>query len=419
MKISEFNDTLLKKMKNGEFKGWQPWVSNLIKIFCYHPDWTGVLSEDERNGRIYVKNAPVKTLTDCLYSNNFISEAREWLIDNYLFNPSQSDVDNALTVAAHRNRFDKVTKYLNGLEWDHVPRLDSWLTEACGVDSNVGTNAIAQKWMISAVARQLNPGCKVDTLLILQGSQGLQKSTLLSTLCGFPEYYSDDINCIDGKDGQEKIQGPFIVEFAEIDKFWTRSSAANIKTFISTTYDRFRPAYARTVIHAPRRCVFVGTTNKDEFLRDATGGRRFWPVQITKCDVNWIAKNRDQLWAEAVCRYKSLTSGPVTIQYAWWLSPDEENIIFGLQEQARLKDSWEDLLLEFVENDTPDIDNDTRFIDRKRKYITMTEIWRELGVETSQQSRCSLRVHEVITALGWKKVGRISINGRRVRAVEL
>jgi len=179
-----------------------------------------------------------------------------------------------------------VREYLLGLHWDGVPRIDRWLIDHLGAENNALNKAFGAKWLIGCVARVMRPGCKLDTALILEGRQGLMKSTALSTL-GSP-WVTDHMPDLGSKDAMEHLQGVWIIELAELSSL-SRVEAGRIKAFLSTPSDRFRPSYGRATANHPRQCGFAGSINPggSGYLPDETGNRRFWCV---KCAVDWNSR---------------------------------------------------------------------------------------------------------------------------------
>jgi putative DNA primase/helicase len=226
------------------------------------------------------------------------------------------------------------------LPWDGQSRLASWLTDYLGVEATEYSAAIGLRWMRSAVARIYQPGAKVDCCLILEGPQGTKKSTALKILAG--EWFTDEIADLGSKDSALQTRGVWIIEIAELDSM-TRSEVSRVKAFVSRATDRFRPPYGRQVIESPRQCVFTGSVNHSTYLRDETGGRRFWPVRCGEIDVDALARNRDQLWAEAVTQYRG---GEV-----WWLETPELNREAERQQSDRYEeDAWHSLIAAWVDH---------------------------------------------------------------------
>jgi predicted P-loop ATPase len=188
--------------------------------------------------------------------------------------------------------------------------------------------------MISAVARIHRPGAKADCCLILEGPQGIRKSTALRTLAG--EYFTDELADLGSKDAAMQTRGVWIIELSELDSL-SNSEVARIKAFMSRTTDRFRPPYGTRLMESPRQCVFAGTVNHATYLRDETGGRRFWPVTCGRIEIDELARDRDQLWAEAKIRFDSGA--------AWWLDKPELVQMASDQQIERYEgDPWEEVI---------------------------------------------------------------------------
>ena len=225
---------------------------------------------------------------------------------------------DALIAAARERTVDPVKAWLTSLSWDGVPRLDTWLGHAIG-RADTRTSAIGRYFLLSAVARALNPGCKVDTVLVLEGPQGGYKSTLIRELFG-AEWTKDTPVDLLSKDRFTALRGAWGYELAEFDD-WTQHDESRVKQFITSPVDTYRPPYGRSDVAVPRRVVFVGTTNQCDYLKDRTGGRRFWPVACARIDLAWVRANRSQLWAEATLAYQSEVGQERTARSRWW--PDE------------------------------------------------------------------------------------------------
>jgi len=225
---------------------------------------------------------------------------------------SMTNVRDGVMLFAEDNSVDSVYEWLNDLVWDETPRVETFLIDVFGAADNEYTRAASKNMWISLAARIATPGCKVDNMVILEGLQGKGKSTVLDIIGG--DYFSENSEDIAGKDFAEKLRGKLVVEFAELDYF-RKSDIETLKRVISCRIDRFRPSYGRREHAYPRRCIFIGTTNKDEYLHDETGARRFWPIACSKADPAQVRKFRDQYFAEA---YDLFVAGET-----WWEMPKE------------------------------------------------------------------------------------------------
>lgn len=225
----------------------------------------------------------------------------------YGFASKTTLVQEAIVRVAHDHAFHPVRDYLGAVEWDGAPRLDDLLVRGFGARGDAAYAAEAgRKFAIGMVARVFQPGCKLDTMLVLTGPQGLGKSSGLRALVG-AEWFADSALALDNKDAYMQLLGRWLYEVAELDSF-RRAEASRIKAFLSSQEDTYRPPFGRHVVKRPRQTVLVGTTNEREFLNDPTGSRRFVPASVGGVDLAWIAANRDQLWAEAVVLYRSGTA---------------------------------------------------------------------------------------------------------------
>jgi putative DNA primase/helicase len=262
----------------------------------------------------------------------------KWLAQQYNLRVKSTQVIEAVSVVAHDHAFHPVREYLHKLEWDRVPRLESWLTDVMGVQASDYSAKVGKRWMLSAVGRVMRPGCKADSVMILEGAQGAGKSTAMSILGG--EWFMDTPFALGDKDGFQAIRGKWIVELGELDSF-NKAESTKAKQFFSASTDTYRESYGRRTNDVPRQCVFVGTTNQDEYLKDATGNRRYWPVACTKVDLELLREIRDQLWAEAMFCYEA---GDI-----WWVTPDEAPTFAEAQEERFVVDEWEGPILTWLE----------------------------------------------------------------------
>lgn len=211
-------------------------------------------------------------------------------------------INQALLDIADVNRFHPVRDYLKSLEWDGVPRIETWLSDFAGATAPEDyLKAVSRKVLVALVKRVFEPGCKFDHVLILEGLQGMGKSTLLKNLVG-GQWFTDQALVIGDKDAVLTMQSKWLIELGELSSL-NRSEVEHMKAFITQTTDRIRAPYGKRVEEFPRQCIFVGSTNQDEYLKDETGNRRFWPVKVGEIDFEGVEKARDQLFAEAYAFY--------------------------------------------------------------------------------------------------------------------
>ena len=315
-------------------------LANAIIALREAPEWTGLLWFDAFHQRTVLRGkAPwiSEPATDEEWTGAHDVHAADWL-QHQNINISPDVAGQAVELVARERRFHPVLDYLNRVQWDGEQRLDTWAVRYLGTEDTPYTRAVSARWMISAVARVTEPGCKADCALILEGKQGSLKSTAMKMLA--QPWFTDEVDDLGTKDSAMQLAGAWVLELAELDSL-SRSDVTKIKAFMSRTADRFRPPYGRRVIEVPRQCVFCGTVNLPEYLRDETGGRRFWPIACTKIDVAGLSDVRDQLWGEARDRYLA--------NEAWWLDTAALDAKASEAQQARYqRDAWEDPIRDFL-----------------------------------------------------------------------
>jgi predicted P-loop ATPase len=308
---------------------------------------------------------------------------------------------------------------LNGLVWDSEQRLDTWALTYLGTSDTPLHRAFGSLWAISAVARIMQPGAKVDHMLILEGPQGARKSTALKVLAG-TDWFTDELAEIGSKDAAQQMRGVWVVEIAELDAIG-RAEVSRIKAFLSRTVDRYRPPYERYVIDVPRQCVFAGSVNPDTYLRDETGNRRFWPVRCGTIDLDALRRDRDQLWAEAVARYRQ---GAI-----WWL---QDPMLIAMADEVQAErmqsDAWEGLIERWigfhrrrVYSDSGRGYDDWHEEEVKRATpladLSVGEILEHaIGIEPARWSRADqMRVTAWLKANGWTRIQVRTESGRQWR----
>lgn len=287
----------------------RPLLFNLMEVLIHDPQWHGVLRYNEFSGVVELHAPPPPFALEVVWKmrpleEHHASEIARWFQDTYDLCTPTSLVQEALVTMAHRDTYNPVRDYLTSLTWDGVSRLDTWLQDYCHAEDSAYVRAVGSKTLIAGVARILSPGCKVDTMTILVGEQGYMKSTVWEILAS-PAWFTDHLSDLHTKDAAMDLRSKWVVEFAELDTFG-RSEVETIKRFLSARQDHYRAPYERHASTVPRAVIFVGTTNRATFLKDETGNRRFWPVKVQKvCDLAALARERDQLWAEALHRYRA------------------------------------------------------------------------------------------------------------------
>ncbi len=276
-----------------------------------------------------------------------VIELQTYLAKQWGFVTGDNAIANAVDTYADMNHQHEVRHYLEELSWDKQPRLERLGKDYFDGKDDDYTSIAWKMWMISAVARVMKPGCQVDTALILEGQQGIGKSTALRTLCACDNWFTDSHMDMSSKAGAEILSGAWIVEIGELSAM-RRADVETVKAFLPRRVDKYRPAYGRETVEFQRACVFAGTVNpgNDGYLKDTTGNRRFWPVVCgTELNLDGIEEDRDQLWAEAVALYSS--------GERWWLRKAEDNVMIReferQQRNRRERGPFEEGLMAWLE----------------------------------------------------------------------
>jgi hypothetical protein len=290
---------------------------------------------------------------------------------------------------ARRDSFHPPREYLDGLQWDRQPRLDRWLVTYAGAKDTELTRMFGRKHLVAGVRRLRRPGCKHDAMIVLEGDQGVGKSTLIRILGG--EFFSDSLSI--GEDPRtviERMEGTWIAEAAELTGLGKRESE-QVKAMLSRQSDRARPAYGRRSIDRPRQFILFGSVNDTQYLRDPTGNRRFWPVRVGNVDLTELQRDRDQLWAEAA--HFEATGESLELPPELWTVAAQE------QEQRVITDPWLMILEPLLVG--------------KKGFVEIADINRVLMLEPKHQNGpAGQRIAAILRQLGYEKA-RVQRNGKR------
>lgn len=323
--------------------------NNIGILLTYQPQWLGklrynvVTNEIEVSGGILPESDKPRTTrnSDATWIQNWLSRDEGVGIHKI----ARSVVEDQMLLAAERRSYDPLKTYLEGLKWDGVSRCETMferyfgaaLKDAEGEDISAYVRAVSKRWCIAAVARALRPGCQMDNVLILQGMQGIGKTRAVEVLGG--EWFSGAKIDPHDKDSLMAVAQAWISELGELGIF-QRNGTDSLKEFFTKKTDQFRRPYGRVLEKRPRRCVFIGTTDKDEIFNDTAGERRYWPVTCGQVDIEGLKEARDQIWAEAVVLFKSGEQ--------WHLTP-EENVLRIAQTDARaIHDNYEEAIRNWI-----------------------------------------------------------------------
>lgn len=389
------------------------------------PDWVQYLQRDEKKGAVAnlanamtaLRNAP--ELRACFAFDQMamapilvrpvprgdvdglprpvrdgdVSQVQEWLQRHELRRIGRDTVHQAVDLRAEENAFHPVRDYLNSLQWDQTPRLSSWLHTYLGAKKNAYTSGIGRMFLIAMVARVFKPGCKADYMPVFEGDQGAGKSTACAILGG--RWFSDALPDIrnSGKDVSQHLNGKWLVEVAEMSAM-DKAEAASLKAFLTRAEERYRPSYGRKEVVEPRQTVFVGTTNKSVYLRDETGARRFWPVKVGPIDTDMLARDRDQLFAEAVHMFRERTK--------WWPDAAFEAKHIRPEQATRYEaDAWEQAI--------------TEWLGQGQQYVTVLKAAKEaLFIDTPKLgTQDQRRIAAALEQAGWMRNPLRGPNGER------
>jgi len=382
-------------------------LHNVRKILTNHDAWRGVIYLDDfAHAVMKAKPPPFEGGQAGEWQDTDDSMAADWMASECgILKLKSSLVAEAVQTVAKLHARNPLVDYLNGLKWDRKPRLDTWLrdylkagpftAEMSAVDiarKQDYLRIVGRKWLLGAVSRALKPGCKFDYVLILEGQQGLGKSTAFSIIGG--EWTMDTPFSLGDKEGMETIRGMWVVEIAELDSF-NKAESTISKSFFSRTKDRFRLPYAKRSTTFKRTCVFGGTTNENEYFRDPTGNRRYWPVRCDRrgYDLAELTAARDQLLAEAVAAVKAGEQ--------IWPSAAEERVLREEQGKREIPDPWVGKIAKGLQ--------DPAFMINEKNPLTRERILMEiLKVEPGRMDERSMatRVGKAMHRLGYDKIDK-------------
>lgn len=266
--------------------------------------------------------------------DNAVHMLRVMCRKTYSLDPGTVHMHDAIVQLCLQSVTNPVLAYFDSIRWDQTPRLDTWMIRYLGAADTPFNREVSRISLTAAVHRAANPGCKFDQIIVLEGPEGRGKSSAIEILAGSENFSDQTVLSLDDRGQQEAVQGVWLFEIADLAGHG-RADIERVKAFASRTYDRARPAYGRTRVDRPRRCIFFATTNDTTYLKSQTGNRRFWPVPCGRIDLAALAKDRDQLWAEACERAENR---PLVLDESFWSEAA------ALQDARRDHDPWDDAL---------------------------------------------------------------------------
>jgi predicted P-loop ATPase len=376
--------------------------ANILRELRENPDLAGFVAFDEF-AQVVMLRRPIPDVSNLACPTSSF-QPRPWRDDDATLlcaflnaqgfrKAPASIVRDLITVEARVHGFHPVRNFLTGLVWDGEHRIGRLFLDHCG--AKIGTadpveaakatayvEAVARCFFIGAVARVMRPGCKLDNMVVLEGSQGALKSKLLRTLAVCDDWFTDSVpHNLDNKDARAHLAGKWIAELSELSQF-RGSSVETLKSFLSCQIDKFRPAYGRNDISIPRQCIFAGSTNARTYLHDPSGARRFWPITLTTIALDKIEPLVPQLWAEAYAAWKD--------REQWWLTPEMEKIAADQQADRQERDPWHQTIARFVERQDTDA------------FFTALDVFNALDMTSpgDRKRGDEMRISGVLTDLG-------------------
>lgn len=400
-------------------------INNIVLILENNPEIKGKIVLDEfANRGLVLGSLPWNDSTEKRLWSDVDDAGLTRYLETIFQITGKDKIANALLIVSYENRINEVKKYLTNLKWDNVKRIETLLHDYMGAEQNAYTAQVMRKFLTAAVARVMQDKVKFDCMPILTGPQGIGKSTFIGILG--KDWFSDSLQTFEGKEAAEMIQGTWINEVGELTGMY-KSEINTLKQFLSKKEDIYRAAYGRRTEKYPRRCVFFGTSNDEEFLKDITGNRRFWPVDVgihqpIKSVFNDLEEEVDQIWAEA---------------FTYWqlgefldLTGEAKNIAEYEQEKHSISNPKEGMIREFLNRKiTPDRDSkslsnrklfysgqfkidDAELVERKK--VCALEIWVECfgGDVRYLKRQDSIEINNILTKIeGWQRTKSVRLYG--------
>lgn len=356
----------------------RPCLLNVHAITTGDHRLEGVVRRNEFTGNVEWRGEPM--------TDEYLRRYAMWLDSEYGMHATVPLAHEGLSAGADDAKYHPVQEYIESTEWDGVERVAGLFSDYANVKDSPLVRAISTRFMVSCVARVYEPGCKVDTVPVLQGVQGARKSTFVRTLASTQWFRDTDIK-LDSKDTFQQIKGVWIYELSEFEKWQGRKAQEEIKGFVASPIDSYRAPYERCMVDQPRQVVFMATTNSMDFLQDPTGERRWWPMTVGRMEIEKLERDRDQLWAETLVLYRRGVQ--------WYLTEEEEAALVEAQEAYQSHDPWEDLIEDWIAAEYSAWDG-----------LRVTDLMTGIKLETAQQSKPSnKRVGQILARLGF-------VNGR-------
>lgn len=383
-----------------------PTESNAMTVLTKHPDWAGRIYLDVFGQRLM--------MDDKRMDKTEMIGIQIWMQQNIgLHKLPLAAVERACIYVGFMNQRHELREYLDALAWDGVERLPGVMARAWGTKDDDYTRAVGRCWFVSLMARVYDPGCQADYMPVFEGGQGVYKTTSLRILGGKWFLDAQENPLTNRKDFLGQLQGKWIIEIPEMNSLAKegRSAISRMKAIITCRTDNYRKPYGATDMEYPRQCVFAGTTNEQQWAADPTGNRRFWPIRCGRIDTQYLTEMRDQLFAEAIARYKRGEK--------WHDVPID--LARQEQEERRDYDEWEEIVRRFIHKSPArdEFGGITRWYDRSPPLdsVTVSDILEIALNKPAKEWRRDdkLRVTDALRNMGWVTYRRID-DGSLIRA---
>jgi predicted P-loop ATPase len=410
-------EDLLKRSEKGKVLSLG---TNVELILDAHPEWREKVSYNEfTKSPELASDVPIYAID----TEEQVTAVQHWIQYEYDINLTRMEIMAVVRHVAKKKCFNPIKDYLNALKWDGAGRIDDWLVRYCRArtrdddgttDITAHVQRVGRRWLMAAVARALEPGCKADTVLILEGEQGKKKSMVFEVLAG-RDWFTDSPVHIGQKDAMQIVGTRWIIEMAELSSFHG-SETEQQKQFFSSRVDTFRPPFALSPASFPRHAVFGGTTNKTNYLNDETGNRRFWAVWCENIFISDLERDRDQLWAEAVHFYKAglecreckrqraSNEEARCVEHRWWLD-SKENEQLEVVNNQRLRNEYADGILDYMLKYKPE---------ERPTWLTYFDVCKQLNINVDRMQAQASAIGRALKTLKFKS-GRVMQNGTRLR----
>lgn len=385
---------VLRQKADGHFVGDEFAVLTALKAA---PELQGLLRYDEFTRRTEMaKDAPWRSLASgSLWTDRDDVQLQAWLQSQSVDVRARNTVADSVAVIAEENSYHPVRTYLQGLKWDGTWRLETWLQTYLGAKGDAKyLGPVGRRFLISAVARIMRPGCQADHTMVLEGEQGIRKSSAVKVLAVRDEWFVDRLPELGSADAAAQLAGHWIVELAELASIRSAASVEGVKAYLTRREDVYRPPYGRRPVTCARQCVFFGSTNESHYLRDPTGNRRFWPVKCTKVDLASLERDRDQLWAEAMMLFNEGEQ--------WHLTAEEAALASGEQSDRVLTTELEADIAEFLAGRS-----DAAEVSIQEVLTGCCHLERDSADYQQQAARLNRSVALAIERAGWERIGRV------------